>query len=168
MNQEQHAYHLGGLVGNLQTLEMFIRLALAQREGSPVRNTYGDDFRNAPVGTPIPLSDFSNFHSLNRLIDAFNESFPLCPLDKDLIKLRDALAHGRVFKGPTEADFRIVKFSKPSKTGVVIEYRAVMDEAWFVHNKEWVASAVKTVGNTFNRIPAGSKLRTGGRGSNQT
>ncbi|MFA1719913.1 hypothetical protein [Xanthomonas campestris] len=168
MDPDQHAYHLGGLLGNLQTLEMFIRLALAQREGAPVRNTYGDDFRNAPVGTLIPLSDFSNFHSLNQLIDSFNQAFPRSPLDKDLIKLRDALAHGRVFKGPTEEDFRIVKFSRPSNASVEIEYSAVMDEAWFVENKAWVASAVKTVADTFNGAPAGSKLRTGGRSSSRT
>lgn len=155
MNHEQHALHLGGLVGNLQTLEMLIRLALSQREGSPARNTYGDDFRNAPVGTRIPLSDLSNFHSLNRLIDAFNKAFPnLGSLDKDLIKLRDALAHGRVFKGPTEDAFRIVKFSKPSDTiEVEIEYSAVMDEAWFVENKAWVTSAVETVGKALNTSP---------------
>lgn len=147
-------------MGNLQTLEMVIRLALAQREGSPARNTYGDDFRNQPVGTRIPLSDLSNFHSLNRLIEAFNREFPsLGPLDKDLIRLRDALAHGRVFNGPTEQAFRIVKFSKPSNSmEVEIEYSAVMDEGWFIENKAWTASAVATVAKALNTSPPRPKL----------
>jgi len=59
----------------------------------------------------------------------------------------DALAHGRVFAGPSEEEFRIVKFSKPDKgaTEVNVVYSAVMDEAWFNESKARVRTAIETV-----------------------
>lgn len=150
MDKQEHACHLGGLIGNLQSLEIAIRLALAQRPGSVAKDTYGDDFRNAPVGTRIPLSDLSSYASLGKLIKSFNNVFaPTPPLDSALVDLRDALAHGRVFAGPSEneEEFRIVKFAKPDKgaTEVTVIYSAVMNEAWFEENKARVRAALKTV-----------------------
>lgn len=155
MDNQQHALHLGGLIGNLQSLEIFIRLTLAQRPDSPVQGTYGDDFRNAAVGTLVPVSDLSSYASLRELIKAFNRSFsPTPPLDLSLVTLRDALAHGRVFAGPSEEEFRIVKFEKPAKgaTEVAVEYSAVMTEGWFIDNMAKVRAAIETVAQVW---PAG-------------
>lgn len=155
MDNEQHARHLGGLIGNLQSLEIMIRLALAQRTGSPAKDTYGDDFRNAAVGTLVPVSDLSSFASLRELINAFNKEFAPKPhLDLGLVTLRDALAHGRVFAGPSEEEFRIVKLEKPAKgaTEVAVEYSAVMSEEWFKENKARVREAMATVAKAFEKL----------------
>lgn len=152
MDTQQHAFHLGGLIGNLQSLEIAMRLALAQLPGSVVKDTYGDDFRNAPVGTRVPISNLSSYASLRELINAFNIAFtPATRLDLSLVTLRDALAHGRVFAGPCEEEFRIVKFAKPSKGAleVAVEYSAVMNEAWFIENKTRVRSAMETVATAW-------------------
>lgn len=148
MDNEKHALHLGGLIGNLQSLEIGIRFALAQRPKSVAKDAYGDDFRNATVGTLVPVSDLSSYASLGELIKAFNDTFsPATPLDGGLVALRDALAHGRVFAGPGEKEFRIVKFAKPTKgaTEVAIVYSVVMSEAWFIENKARVRCAMETV-----------------------
>lgn len=148
MDNSEHAELLGGLVGNFQSLEIAIRLAMAQRHDSVARNTYGDDFRNAPVGTVIALSDLTDFASLRDLINGFNSAFsPEKPLDLSLVTLRDALAHGRVFAGPSEEEFRIVKFTKPAKgaTNVAVEYSEVMTKGWFTENKARVRQAVEIV-----------------------
>ncbi|MEA0625237.1 hypothetical protein EIQ06_02905 [Xanthomonas campestris pv. campestris] len=155
MDKQQHAIHLGGLVGNLQSLEIAIRLALAQLPGSPAKDTYGDDFRNAKVGTLVPVSDLSSFASLRELIKVFNEKLsPNPPLDLALVTLRDAIAHGRVFAGPDEEEFRVVKFEKPQRgaTQVAVEYSAVMTEAWFMENKAWVRDAIETVDRAWGKL----------------
>lgn len=59
MDARVHSELLGRVLGNLQTLEVSIRLCLAQRPGSPARDLFMDDFREAPVGTVIPVSDMS-------------------------------------------------------------------------------------------------------------
>lgn len=166
MDNHAHALHLGGLVGNLQTLEMMIRLALSQQEGSSAKGTFGDDFRDAPIGTRIPLSDMSNYASLRQLIEEFNEKLsPAAPIDLNLVNLRDALAHGRVSAGPRDNEYRIVKFSKPSKgdDSVTVDYSDVMSEAWFVDNKGRVRAAIAIVGETLNDSSRGSKLKVGRR-----
>lgn len=155
LNNQQHALHLGGLIGNLQSLEIFIRLTLAQHAGPAAKDTYGDDFRNAPVGTLVPVSDLSSYASLRELINAFNSSFsPTHPLDLSLVALRDALAHGRVFAGPSEEEFRLVKFGRPMNgaTEVAVEYSAVMTEAWFIDNKAKVRAAMATVAQVWSHF----------------
>ncbi|WP_161795285.1 hypothetical protein [Xanthomonas oryzae] len=97
----------------------------------------------------------SSFASLRELIKVFNEKLsPNPPLDLGLVTLRDALAHGRVFAGPNEEDFRIVKFEKPQRgaTQVAVEYSAVMTEAWFVENKAWVRDSIATVSKAWMKL----------------
>jgi len=88
MDNQEHACHLGGLVGNLQTLEIALRFSLAHRPGSVAEESYGDEFRNAAVGTRVPLTDLSNYASLSELIKAFNKAFaPANHLDIELVNL---------------------------------------------------------------------------------
>ena len=153
MDNSVHAEQLGGLVGNLQSLEFAIRLCLAQKPGSLVRDVYTDNFRGMPVGTTIPESDMSNFASLAQLVREFNSSFGdpgSSLLDGTLVALRDVLAHGRVFAGPDDQHFRIVKFDKPHGGRARISYNQVMTDEWFSENKKRVRDAIQVVMTTFN------------------
>jgi hypothetical protein len=147
MEHRTHAEHLGGLLGNLQTLEFSIRLCLSQQPGSPARNLYADDFRNAPVGTLISESGMSSYASLGQLIKEFNENFGQtgATVDPALVNLRDVLAHGRVFAGPDETHYRIVKFDRPVNGSARLAYNQVMTEAWFIEGKRRVREAILTV-----------------------
>ena len=147
MENNTHAEHLGGVLGNLQSLEFSLRLCLSQLPGSPTRNMYTDDFRNAPVGTLVPESDMSNYASLGQLIKKFNDTFEPSgsTIDPALVDLRDVLAHGRVFAGPDEDHFRIVKFDKPVNGSARMSYNQVMTEQWFIDSKRRVREAIGTV-----------------------
>ena len=151
MEHHAHAEHLGGIIGNLQTLEFSIRLCLSQQPGSPARNRYTDDFRNALVDTLVPESDMSSYASLGQLIKRFNEIFGHLgsQIDPTLVDLRDVLAHGRVFAGPDEDHFRIVKFDKPVNGSARLSFNQVMTEDWFMHSKLRVRDAIQTVMGRF-------------------
>jgi len=161
MDNRSHAENLGGLLGNLHSLEFAIRLCLSQQPGAPARNLYTDDFRDASVGTVIPDSDMSNFATLGQLIKKFNDVFQQSgsAVDPSLVDLRDVLAHGRVFAGPDDSHFRIVKFEKPSNGSTRISYNQVMTEAWFTESKRRVREAIETVvgrmcpNNSFKPTP---------------
>ena len=152
MDNRAHAENLGGLLGNLHTLEFAIRLCLAQQPGSPARDLYTDEFRDAPVGTAIPDSDMSNFLTLGQLIKKFNGLFRQSgsAIDPSIVDLRDVLAHGRVFAGPDDSHFRIIKFDRPSNGSVRVSYNQIMTEDWFTESKRRVRAAIETV---VRRIP---------------
>ena len=152
MDHRLHAQRLGALVGNLQTLEASIRLCLAQQPGSPARDVFMDDFRDAPVGTVIPESAMSNYDSLGKLIEKFNDMFETSgvKVDHSLVTLRDVLAHGRVFAGPNDIDFRIVKFDKPTAAGARLSYNQLMTAEWFEDNRMRLREAIQTVVGQLN------------------
>lgn len=147
MDNRAHAEHLGGLLGNLHSLDFAIRLCLSQQPGSPARNLYADDFREASVGAIIPDSDMSNYMSLGQLIERFNDLFKRSgsTIDPSLVDLRDVLAHGRVFAGPSDSHFRIVKFDKPIDGNARVSYNQVMTDTWFTDNKRRVREAIAVV-----------------------
>lgn len=151
MEPRAHAEHLGGLLGNLHSLEFSIRLCLSQQPGSPARDKYADDFRTAPVGMLVPDSDMSSYASLGVLIEKFNATFGQdgFTVDTTLVDLRDVLAHGRVFAGPDEDHFRIVKFDKPTNGNARVSYNQVMTEDWFISNKRRAAEAIAIVMGRF-------------------
>lgn len=157
MDNENHATELGGLIGNLHSLEFIIRLCLVQRPGSEARDTYGDDFREKPVGAIVLESDLTDFASLGQLIDRFNECYGTeesPPIDPALVQLRDAIAHGRVFAGPHDTYMRIIKFDRPKGGQARIAYNEVMSPEWFRDNKARVREAIHTVGRVYNEQAA--------------
>jgi hypothetical protein len=89
----------------------------------------------------------SSYASLGQLIKEFNDLFGQSgtTVDPTLVDLRDVLAHGRVFAGPDEAHFRIVKFDKPSNGNARLSYNQVMTEHWFTDGKRRVREAIATV-----------------------
>lgn len=154
MDADVHARELGGLVGNLQSLELFIRLYLAQRPGSPVRGVYGDDVIDKPVGTLIEESDMSNYASLKFLIKEFNKCLAnsrRLQIDEALVDLRDALAHGRVFSTSNYRDFRLIKFDRPENGYARISYSETMSLSWFLTNKQRVSAAIDIVATAYKQ-----------------
>jgi hypothetical protein len=108
---------------------------------------YTDDFRNAPIGTLVQESDMSSYAPLGQLIKKFNDLFEKngSRVDLTLVDLRDVLAHGRVFAGPDEDHYRIVKFDKPVDGSACLSYNQVMTEDWFMDGKRRVREAIGIV-----------------------
>jgi hypothetical protein len=146
---ETHALHLGGLVGNLQSLEIMIRFHLsALPSARPTGVGYGIDLFSFPVGTTLDESDLTSYESLGDLIDRYNshaaaDQRPI--LDRTLVKLRDAIAHGRASAVAPSAELRLIKFGPARKGRVRIEFNEMMTSAWLIEQKQRVFRAIQIV-----------------------
>ena len=148
MNLNEHARHLGGLLANLQSLELLIRVYLSKQPGARSIGPVGTDIFSHPVGTIVPESDMTSYDSLTQLITKFNLSMeqqgkPI--IDTSLIALRDALAHGRISADLADENLRLVKYDKPINGNVRVSFNAQMTEHWFSSNKVRVLEAMALV-----------------------
>jgi hypothetical protein len=146
---EAHALHVGGLVGNLQSLEILIRFFLSGLPSArPTGVAYGIDLFAFPVGTVLDESDLTSYESLGELIDRFNEhasANKMSAVDRSLVSLRDAIAHGRVSAVAPSDQLRLVKFGPPRNGKVKIEFNEMMTPAWLIEQKQRVFRAIEIV-----------------------
>lgn len=153
MELDEHARHLGGLLGNLQSLEFLLRGFLNRRpDARPIGVPHGFDLYAATVGTELPESDITSFDTLTQLIAKFNEEMrqrgaPL--LDASVVELRDALPHGRVSAALPDEHLRLLKFSKPAHGMVRVTFNEVLTEEWFTNQKSRVYALMKQVHGQF-------------------
>lgn len=149
MNLNEHALHLGGLLGNFQSLEFVLRGYLSKLptgEGSALPP--GIDIYQSPVGTELPETVFTNYDTLGILISKFNVEMQRqgkVGVETKLIELRDALAHGRVSALGTEELLRIVKFTKPHQGMVKVAFNEMMSSQWLLLQKKRVSEAIHRV-----------------------
>lgn len=149
MDLDEHARHLGGLLGNLQSLEFALRIFLTHLPGArPISAPSGFDLYAAALGAYVPESDMTSYDTLSRLIAKFNKEMirrgaPL--LDASVIELRDALAHGRVSAPLPDEHLRLLKFSKPVNGVVQVTFSEVMNEEWFKNQKARVYALIRQV-----------------------
>lgn len=146
MDIHQHAWRLGKLVGNLQTLEFLLRAFLHEQPSAvPLCIPYGEDIFAGPEGTSVPLNDFTNWDSLGELIEKANQAFAhscVQPIDTSIVRLRDAIAHGRVSAPVAAEHLRLVKFGKPKNGQVIVEFNVELSEAWFAEQTTRLANEI--------------------------
>ena len=149
MTRDEHALHLGGLLGNFHSLEFLLRVFLSKLPGAqPIGVPPGTDIYLSPIGTLLPVSDVTSYDSLGQLLQKFNTQMQLqgrTELDVTLVDLRDALAHGRASAAMVEDSLRVVKFDKPQAGSVRVAFNAIMSEQWFVEQKKRVYEALQRV-----------------------
>lgn len=149
MTLDEHARHLGGLVGNFQSLEFILRAFLQTLPNArPIGVPHGTDLYSFPVGTDLPENELTSYDSLGQLIDKFNAEMKkrgLTIIDKSLIDVRDALAHGRVSASSVTDTLRLLKFSKPVNGRVRVTFNEQLTEQWFVAQKKRVNEAIQSV-----------------------
>jgi hypothetical protein len=146
---QTHAIHLGGLLGNLQSLEILLRFFLSnQPDARPRGVPYGIDIFESPVGTLLPVSDITSYDTLGQLIDKLNAyaSSTCSPtLDRSLVDIRDALAHGRISAKVPSEKLRLVKYARPDNGQVRVLFNVEMSESWLIDQKRRVYDAMQIV-----------------------
>lgn len=127
---------------NLLSIEYRLRVFLSWANlpeacGYPAGHRLGD-FR---VGDEFVVGAFTNYESLSQLVKKFNQiatSKQRKTVDQAVVRLRNALAHGRLTREPDDEFFRLIKFSKCDKKNgkVRVEYHEVLDQDWITKNQK--------------------------------
>jgi hypothetical protein len=154
--QDKHALSLGKLVANLQSLEFLLRGFLSTIYDADSDGLIPDmprDVYNLPVGSIVPENYITNYLSLGKLIDAYNEYVnerdTTLKIDRGtLVELRDALAHGRVSGTEPFPPLKILKFDQPRREQVRVAFSQTMDEDWFRSQILLVLAEVRKVYNS--------------------
>lgn len=149
MTDDEHAFYLGKLLVNFQSLEFALRAYLQdQPDARPFELPDGTDIYLCPVGAELPENEFTSYDTLGQLIKKYNDKIRArggAPIDDTLVELRDALAHGRVAaKGDIDND-HLLKFSKPREGKVQVTFNQEMSVEWFKEQYKRVNGALHSV-----------------------
>ena len=100
-------------------------------------------------GDVIEVNAFTNNDDLNQTLEKYNKRVSLdCRMDvQPIVRLRDALAHGRTFGYGQMKHLRLLKFSrkKGTKGKIVVELAENMTNDWFVNNIRTLQDALEKV-----------------------
>jgi hypothetical protein len=125
----------GLILTNLQSLEFALRLFLYEVEcarGATQSCTF--DLKDLRVGDLVPENAFTNYDTLGHLVDKVNAEIQSRGLadrvDRSVVELRDALAHGRVSSVQPQGPYRVLKFSKPHRGRARVSVAQDMTPEW--------------------------------------
>lgn len=147
---DRHALCLGTLFTNLQTLEFLLRLFLYKRRSSPhISFVRGQNLTGLRVGKVLPENAVTDYDTLGKLIRRYNaiaaRKVPSLKIAEDLVSLRDALAHGRVFVPKTGLPLQLLKFTRPRNKRVKVEFAAALTLEWLVKQSTRVLAEIEKV-----------------------
>ena len=108
--------------------------------------------------TIVPDNALTNWDTLRDLIQKYNK-LPISKgltIDENLVDIRDAIAHGRVFSSTPDGINQLLRFKKPTKNGVEVEFSVAMTEEWFTTQFLRFYDAVRMVDAVHKRQDAGN------------
>jgi hypothetical protein len=126
---------IGAVFTDLLSLEFLLRLFLYERQAKP-HNAFkpGQDLTGLRLGAVLPANALTDFKQLKNLIDRYNEFVgPSCPrlkIGPNLVDLRDALAHGRLFIRKNGLRLQLLKFTRPEVGKVKVNFSATLTLKW--------------------------------------
>jgi len=141
MNSDDHLLGTGKIVGDLHALEFVIRIFLAEAASQKIELP-------GPTTRQLPETFVTNYMSLGDLIDTYNSvlesSENAYAVGTEAVKIRDAIAHGRVF---TSEDFPVTlyKFGKVNDGMVPVEYAEVLSVDWLNQKCEFLMMQISNV-----------------------
>jgi hypothetical protein len=155
-----HALRLGKLIGNLQSLEVLLRVYLLKVGAAATagRTTKKPNW-DLVVGETVDDDEFSNYDTLGQLVAKYNQDIamrePALSVDTSVIAVRDLLAHGRV-AGTAEdtTTLKAIKFHKPQGGKAVVSMSVLLDDAWFDINIVRCLAQIKSVAGAIQKYAA--------------
>lgn len=149
MDINDYSIRLGKLVSNLQSLEFILRAYLQQLPNSrPFGIPNGEDIYQYPVGSELPVNEITSWDSLIQLIEKHNKwavNQGEKEIDKSIVDLRDALAHGRVSASSPNESLRLLKFSEPINGKVQVVFNEVLSLEYLNRQIKRVRKAIMIV-----------------------
>jgi hypothetical protein len=157
MTVDEHCKQLGGLLGNLQSLECCLRIFLHHLpDARPLGVPFGTDIYTLPVGSDLPENELTSYESLGELIARYNREVLAHrareQIDPALVIVRDALAHGRVSTNEENQPMRLLKFDRPRAGRVRITFNEEMTMDWFKKQKQKVLLGLKRVHEAYKTL----------------
>ena len=137
-------------MGNLQGLELSLRLYLGRLEGAQPPDVNVERLYSVAEGTEVSVSTLTSYDSLGTLIKRFNAAAReqgLAEIDPKLADVRDTLAHGRLYARRLGDAMHLLKFSKPRNGRVTVTSNAAMTREWFEDHNQRVLAALGIVGS---------------------
>jgi hypothetical protein len=142
MDHDDHAKGVGKIVSNLESLEFLIRIYLSSANSQKIE---------FPTPTTKELSEtyITNYMSLGDLIEKYNEGLTpaeqIHRVDIEAVKIRDALAHGRIFSQTEGFPITLYKFSKPKDGKAAVEYAETLTTDWLKQKNEMIRAQMNKV-----------------------
>jgi hypothetical protein len=127
MDQDDHARGVGRIVTNLEALEFVVRIFLTKANNQKLEFP-------TPETTELSETFVTNYMSLDELIKEYNAT--LSPteqihcVDTQVVKIRDAFAHGRIYSNSESFPIALYKFSKPKDGKAAVEYAETLTIDW--------------------------------------
>lgn len=148
---KEHAKNLGKLLQNLLTLELLLRLCILKKEGK----IFPLDISELEEGDKVLFNVLTNRDDLEKVINRFH-SYKNMPhkLDKEMVlKIRNAIVHGRLLSKKAGGSMWVFKFSKPKDGFVTIEVAQEMDSKWFNEAIDSIYSEVQNIEKVYLNLP---------------
>ena len=150
MDYKDHCLRIGYIHTNLAALESALRFLLLKAN----KETFTSP---KPEDTDAPVNHITNFKSLSWLIKEYNSKLDSSEstqfaLDEEFVRIRDALAHGRLVAPMNNYPLTLWKFGPPKSGRVSIEYNEVLTVDWL--DKTW-----KMINQQKELVTACSKKR---------
>ena len=142
-----YAADLGKLIGNLHSLEYLLRACLYETDQSAALPE-GLDWYRVKVGDELPENTLTSFESLGELIDRYNRDVATSDeqrVDRNIVDLRDAVAHGRVSGALGSAHVTLLKFTKPRNGRVQVTFASALTAEWFAEQRQRVFAEMNKV-----------------------
>lgn len=150
----RYARVLGEIVSNLLTLECVLRIAIFNIEG-----TRDFDFDAVKVGQRLPLNAMTDYAGLSQTIARYNALVGSADqIDRGpIVKLRDALAHGRVLGMQPRESFTLYKFGQGDGKTVPVEMIVDLSLEWLAEQRALVAGTGERVLRRLGSKPLPNK-----------
>jgi len=145
---------------NFQSLEFALRAFLVNNEiASGIISSQGINPTEMNRGDIVPENAFTNWNTLKQLIEKYNSNPKVLSagliIDKTLVDIQDAIAHGRVSALTPSASPKLLKFSKPEDNQVKVTFSVSMTKEWFGEQIKRAYSAVLKVSEANEKLQSG-------------
>lgn len=140
-NQSENVdINIGRVYLHLNSIELYVRLfLLITRVGNKKAIEFNQCLDKLKKGQAVEENEITNFEQLSDLVGKYNEKVKdlnkELVIDKNLVELRHALAHGRAFtiepSTPSKNPMTLLKFTNPKDNKTTVEFCDLMTSRWF-------------------------------------
>lgn len=147
-NHENHSKHLGILWTEINSLESATRLFMCEQSGDNDVYLQLTTLSQVELGSEVSRSYFTRWIQFGNLVEDFNKvarASNFVEIPEQIVGLRNALAHGRVFAASDKSPIRIQNFEAVNDQRMRVSYSAVLTEHWVMEQRNLIKTSTMCV-----------------------